>query len=132
MADEIRHSSNRQQVVVCHEDFIGLHKVHTINSDMLVAVLKDILLRLKLSISSYCGQCYNDAANMADCRNGSVIQICQEEERAVFTHCYGHALNLAVGDSVKQNKMLRDMLDTVRENSKLLKYRHEEMVCLSP
>ena len=38
------------------------------------------------------------------------LQICREEPRAVFIHCYGHALNLAAGDVIKQNKILRDAL----------------------
>ena len=44
------------------------------------------------------------------------------EERAIFTHCYGHALNLAVADVVKQSKVIRNVLDTVGEINKLLKY----------
>ena len=40
---------------------------------------------------------------------------------------YGHALNLAVGDTIKQQKLLRDALDVTYEISKLLKYspRHD-------
>ena len=40
----------------------------------------------------------------------------------MFTHCYGHALNLAVSDVVKECDSVRDVLDTVGEISKLLKY----------
>ena len=39
-----------------------------------------------------------------------------------FSHCYGHALNLAASDTVKKNKILRDTLDTAFEISKLLKF----------
>ena len=42
-----------------------------------------------------------------------------EEPRAMYTHCYGHALNLAASDTVKRNKVLLDVLDTVLE---LLKF----------
>ena len=93
-----------------------------LGTTVLVAVLKDILLRLNLSLSSCRGQCYDGAANMAGCRNENVIQICREEERDAFKHCYGHALNLAVADTIKQNIILRHVLDTVGEISKLLKY----------
>ena len=34
------------------------------------------------------------------------------EPRALFTHCYGHALSLAVGDFVKHVKSLRSNMDT--------------------
>ena len=59
---------------------------------------------------------------MAGIRNGVAAQICAEEPRAMFSHCYGHALNLATSDTVKNNKILRDVLDTVFEITKLLKF----------
>ena len=37
-------------------------------------------------------------------------------------YCYGHALSLAVGDTVRQIPLLRDTLDTTGEISNLLKY----------
>ena len=38
---------------------------------------------------------------MTGVRNGVAKQLTDEESQAIFTHCYGHALNLAVGDTVK-------------------------------
>ena len=132
MADEVTDISNREQVAVCmrwvdndfqpHEDFIGLHKVDSIVASELVAVLKDTLLRMNLNISNCRGQCYDGASNMTGVRNGVSAQISAEESRAVFVHCYGHALNLAVGDCIKSNSVLRDTLDTTFEISKLVKY----------
>lgn len=37
-------------------------------------------------------------------RTGVAKLIC-DEPTTVFTYCYGHSLNLAVGDTVKQNKV---------------------------
>ena len=34
---------------------------------------------------------------------GTSTQICREESQAIFVHCYGHALNLAAGDTIKNN-----------------------------
>ena len=45
----------------------------------------------------------------------------QEEPRAVYTHCYGHALNLPCGDTIKKSKVMRDALDTAYEIVKLVK-----------
>ena len=59
---------------------------------------------------------------MSGRRSGTAVQIMSEEPRALYTHCYGHALNLAVGDTIKQLKLLRDTLDVTYEISKLLKY----------
>ena len=42
------------------------------------------------------------------------------EPRAVYTHCYGHALNLSVCDCIKQSKVMKSALD-VAEISKIIK-----------
>ena len=132
MADEVTDSSNKEQVVVCfrsvdeqfepHEDFVGLYQVDSIDSRSIVKVLKDTILRLNLAMSNCRGQCYNGAANMAGIRNGVAAQICVEEPHAAYSHCYGHALNLAANNTVKKNKILSDVLDTVFEITKLLKF----------
>ena len=44
------------------------------------------------------------------------------ESRAVYTHCYGYSLNLAIGTSIKQSKVMKDMLDTTLIISQLIKY----------
>ena len=38
-----------------------------------------------------------------------------------YTHCYGHALNLAIQETAKSNIILRDTLDTMEEMTKLIK-----------
>ncbi len=55
-------------------------------------------------------------------RNGVAKQISQIEPRAVFTHCYGHSLNVAASDTLKESKLMRDALETVHEVTKLIKY----------
>ena len=39
-----------------------------------------------------------------------------------MTHCYGHALNLAIGDTIKQSKLCRDSMDIAFEISKLIRF----------
>ena len=124
MADEVTDVSNKEQVVVClrSENFVGIHCVDSIGSDTLVATLKDTLIRMNVPISNCRGQCYDGAANMCRIRKGVAAQISSEEPRSIFIHCYGHALNLAAGETIKSNKILRDTLDTTFEISKLIKY----------
>ena len=55
-------------------------------------------------------------------KKGVATQILQEEGRALYTHCYGHSLNLAIADTVREIKLPQDTLDTTSEISKLLKY----------
>lgn len=64
-------------------------------------------------------QCYDGASNMSGCRSGIAKQITDLESRALYTHCYGHSLNLAVGDTVKRIKVLRDVMDITYEISGL-------------
>ena len=89
---------------------------------MLVHILKDTMVRMNLPITNCRGQCYDGAPNMAGTHTGVAMQILSEESRATYTHCYGHALNLAASDTVKMNRILRDTLDTALEILKLLKY----------
>ena len=65
------------------------------------------MLRMNLSIQNCRGQCFDGAANMCGSKKGAATQITSVESRAVFIHCYGHALNLAIGDTIKNNKILR-------------------------
>ena len=107
-----------------HEEFIGLYSVPAIDADTLTSVIKDSLLRLNLSLNKIHGQCYNRASSMSGAKKGVAKQILDVEKRALFTHCYGHTLNLACSDAVKGCKILRDTLETTKEmtTSKLIKF----------
>ena len=75
----------------------------------------------KINIESCRGQCYDGASAMAGCKTGVATSIRAKQPSALYTHCYGHALNLAVQEMVKANHILRDTLDTVEEMTKLIK-----------
>ena len=105
MVDETTDCSNKEQVVIVirwvdedlivHESFIGLYSVPAINADMLTTIIKDSLVRMNLSMNKIRGQCYDGASNMAGAKKGVAKQIMDIERHALFTHCYGHTLNLA-------------------------------------
>ena len=44
------------------------------------------------------------------------------ERRAVFTHFYGHCINLAASDSMKTSRIMKDALETTHEITRLIKY----------
>ena len=67
------------------------------------------------------GSCYDGASIMSGTKNGVAKLICDDEPRAVYTHCYGHALNLAVNDILKQCRTLKSCLETVNEIVRLVK-----------
>ena len=55
------------------------------------------------------GQCYDGSSVMTGLNSGVVARVKAAEPRAVFTHCYGHALSLAC---FRQCKLMQDALDT--------------------
>ena len=131
MADETADVSNKEQLVICirwvdesfvvHEGFIGMHPLERTTADQVVAVLKNTLLRMNVNIQRARGQCYDGAATMAGEKTGVATQIKNINETCLYTHCYGHALNLAVADAIKSVKCISDSLETVREIGKLVK-----------
>ncbi len=132
MADECTDVANKEQFTICirwvdddlqdHEDFIGLYEVETIDANCLVHAIKDTLLRMSLDVAKCRGQCYDGASNMRGTKSGVASRFIAEEKRAVYTHCYGHALNLAVGDTIKQSKVCCEALETAFEITKLVKF----------
>ena len=131
MADETTDCANKEQFIVCfrwvdsgfevHEDFVGLRDVKSTDAETLSAELKDVLVRLHLSPSKMRGQCYDRASCMAGVKSGVAARLSREEPRAVYTHCYGHALSLACSDAIKQCKVMKDSLETTHEITKLIK-----------
>jgi len=53
---------------------------------------------------------------------GVATQLTVIEKRALFTHCYCHALNLAISDTIKQSKICRTALEVAFEITKLVKF----------
>ena len=111
MVDETTDNSNHEQVVICfrwvsndfkvHEEFAGLHVIDSIDAITIVQAIHSVLMRMYLPISKARSQCYDGAATMRDTHSGVATRLAQEEPRAVYMHCYGHALNLACGDTLK-------------------------------
>ena len=141
MMDETTDISNNEQTTIVirwvadnlevHEEFLGLYHVPSIDAHTLTTVAKDTLVRMNLPLSKLHGQCYDGASTMRGARSGVATRIYEEEPRAVYTHCYGHSINLAASDAVKESKLMRDALDTTYEITKLIKYspRREAIFC---
>ena len=54
-------------------------------------------------------------------RNRVVAQIKEEEKRALYTHCYAHSFNLAIGNTMKNSALLKHFIDNTLELTKLVK-----------
>ena len=122
MADESADISYKEQLVVCirwvvddhtaHEEFIGLHPLKDTSSKAIFDVLSDAILRLGIKISDGRGQCYEV---------GIAKRFKEQNPKMLYTHCYGHALNLAVKDTCTKVRSMKDCFDIAREITKLIK-----------
>ena len=54
-------------------------------------------------------------------KSGVAKKNLDEEPRALYTHCYGHALSLACSDAIKGCKLIRNALDASYEIVNLIK-----------
>ena len=97
IADEGTDMSNKEQLPFClrsvdenlnaFEDFIGFCQLENIKSDTVVHVIRDILIRMNLSLSNCRGQTYDGASNMMGKKSGVSTQILAEQPKAVAIHC---------------------------------------------
>ena len=76
---------------------------------------------MNLKLENARGQCYDGAAVMAGEKAGVAAQIKKLNSKCLYTHCYGHALNLSVKDACTKVKCLKDTFDTTKEICKLVK-----------
>lgn len=68
---------------------------------------------------------------MSGKRNGVTVKIQELESKAVFTHCYGHALNLSVDDTIWQSSVMKDCFDTCFKLVKLVKFSPKKEAMLN-
>ena len=129
--DESADVSNEEQVVICirwiddnliaHEDFVSLKPVAKCTSEMIVNVIKETINQMRLKVSNLRGQCYDGAAVMTGHKNGVAAKIKEENPKCLYTHCYGHALNLCVKDACTEVPTLTETFAITKEICKLIK-----------
>ena len=132
MVDEATDKSNKEQLTlvirwinedfVVSEEFLVLYCLSAIDVQSIVDAMKDAFLRFQIPLVKLQGQCYDGCSTMAGAKAGVAVKIATMESQAVFTHCYGHALNLSVNDTIKQSPAMKDCLDTCFELVKLIKF----------
>ena len=64
-------------------------------------MIHGVLQRVNVSITKLRGQCYDGASSMSGYKSGVATVFHSEEPRAVYTHCYVHALSLTCRDTTQ-------------------------------
>ena len=108
--------------LIAHENFIGLYETSSIKANVIVSTITDALIHINLTLSKVCGHCYNGTTNMSGTRNGVAKQIEDIQSKALYTHCYGHSLNLAASDTLQNCKVMKAIPETTYEITKFTKY----------
>ena len=133
IADEYTDTSNKEQLIICircidkhlevSEDFlVFFFNIPDTGAETIVSVIKDVSLKLQLSLAYCRGQCYDGASNMLEHKTGVAKRIQEVQPNAHATHCHGHSLSLSVKDTVKNCKLLLNTMDTAKEVVTLIKF----------
>lgn len=112
-----------------YEDCVSLYSTNKTDADTITKVIIDSLTGFNLPLNRCRGQCYDGASTMSGHHTGVCTQI-QKEPRAMFIHCMGHSLNLAVQDTCRSIQAISAALDVVLELSKTFKYSAKKKAML--
>ena len=104
ICDEYTDVSNKEQLTICirwvdkeleaHEDFLRFFNVLDIGAETIVSAIKDVLLKLQLSLVNCRVQCYDGVSNMMEHKTGVAERIHDLQSKAHPTHSHGHSLSL--------------------------------------
>ena len=68
-------------------------------------------MRLSLPTSNATAQCYDRCSTMVGSKKSVATIVKQSQLNCLLIHCYCHALNLAVGDAIKNVPVLTESLE---------------------
>lgn len=105
MADEVS-GHNVEHMALClryvdescdiQEKFVAFLKLQRVRASDITNAIVNTLENLGLSLVNLRGQGYDGAANMSREKSGVQKQIRDKQPKAMYTHCAGHTLNLAI------------------------------------
>lgn len=119
IVDETSDISNKEQVSVClryvhkgetYETFIGFYETKSAEGKVLFELIRKVLTNLGVRIEDIVGQCFDGASNMSGPKKGVAVRIQEVAPQAIYVHCYGHLLNLAIKDTLEENCVMRNAL----------------------
>jgi len=125
IVDGTQDISRKEQLSMClryvdadfvpHEDFIGLYEPPDTSGATIASCIKDVLLRLNLSLANLRGQTYDGAANMSGQYRGCQAIIAGEQPLATYVHCGAHCTNLVMQFAAEACPLVRDAMQVLNE-----------------
>ncbi len=121
--DETSDISRVEQVSICiryifdgctKETFVGFFDTESTEGKVLYKLVKRVFKKFNLSLNDIIAECFDGAANMRGVHKGLATRMKECSPKAIYVHCYGHLLNLALQDVLTELEPLRDALGTVQ------------------
>ena len=84
-------------------------------------------MRLSLPIGNSKAQCYDGCSTMVGSKKGVATIIKQSQPNCLLIHCYCHALNLDVGDAIKNAYELTKLVKYSPKRQAALQRKQEEL-----
>ena len=107
---------------VIREEFLGfLHCDLGLSGKALAETVLGGLIDLGLDIRNCCGQGYDGAAAVSGHINRLSAYICKINNKAIYTNCYSHCINLVIGASCNI-QCVRNVFDQIKEISYFFKF----------
>ena len=122
IADEID-ISRTEQVSLClsyiadgtkKEAFIGFYATKLTEGEVLFELLKKAIGDLHLDFENIVGLCFDGAATMSGMDKGVATRMKECCPFALYVHCSGHLLSLAIQDTMTQIEPVRNALGTIQ------------------
>ena len=96
------------------EAFVGFYATKSTEGEVLYQLVKDSISELNLELENIVGKAFDGAANMNGIYKGLSTRMKECSPYAIYVHSYGHLLNLALQDTMKEIEPLRNALGNIQ------------------
>ena len=132
IVDETSDIAKSEQVAICfryvdssdgtiQETFVGFHDTPSTTGQALCNLIQSVSQTLNIDLKKQLvGQCYDGASNMKGPYNGVQALMKKEAPKAIYVHCNGHLLNLAVKATLTNVLVMKKALGTIQELYKFI------------
>ena len=110
IVDETSNISKVEQVSICiryvfegttKETLLGFFDTENMEGKVLYELVK-VFKQFNLTLSGIIAECFDGAANMRGVHKGLATRMKECSPKAIYVHCYGHLLNLALQDALTE------------------------------
>eukprot|EP00795_Rhopilema_esculentum_P014860 gene14860-5984_t len=97
--------------------FLGLFDTENTEGKVLYELVTKVFKKFNLILSDIIAECFDGAANMRGVHKGLATRMKEHSPKAIYVHCYGHLLNLALENALTELEPLRTHLSIQLEES---------------